>query len=121
MAQTNIAKTFMFAELDYKCAEKDEQRCEACHDRFRCWTSRSPVLQILHYTMTRNTSMRDEFEFEAELPNCFRGGNMVGSKVRGHMERDNTMQILNGIVTAQTITADNADQMKITLRGIGIF
>lgn len=111
----------MFAELDYECAIKDEQKCEVCDDRFRCWTSRGVNLQILHFSMTKNVnSMRDEFELESELPNCFRAGNMVGSKIRVHVEQNNVIQVLNGIVTAQTIMADNANQMKIILKGMGV-
>lgn len=109
----------MFAELDYECVEKDEQKCGACRERFRCWTTRSLSLPILHLSMSKSIDMRDEFEFVAELPNCFKGGNMVGSKVKIHAEHDNVMHLLNGIVTEETIRAEDDKQMKITLKGVG--
>lgn len=109
----------MFAELDYECSEKDEQKCGACQERFRCWTTRSLNLPILHLSISKGVNIGDEFELEAELPNCFKGGNMVGSKVKIYAEHDNVIHVLNGIVTAETIRADDAKQMRLTLKGVG--
>ena len=109
----------MFAELEYECVEKDEEKCGKCRERFKCWTTRSLSLPITRMSMSKSIDLRDEFEFEAELPNCFKGGNMVGSRVKIHAEHDAKIHMLNGIVTAETIMAEDELQMKIILKGVG--
>ena len=125
MAKTNateLAKTnamLMFAELEYEC-EKDEQKCQECRDRFRCWTSRNLTIPILHYQMSRDIQgYKDNFEFVALWPRCFKCGNMVGSRVTIRAEHDNTYHIFHGIIAAQFLTAEGDEPMKLTIKGVG--
>lgn len=91
----------MVAEIDYDCIEKDEESCQNCLYRFKCWTSRNLQLQINHLTMHRDIYC-DEVEFKAELPRCFKCNNMVGNKVTIRLG-DNDTQVFNGLIIAHYI------------------
>ncbi len=110
----------MYAELEYECLEKDEQKCQECLDRFRCWTSRNLTIQVQHLQMNKDiTGVGDNFEFVAECPRCFRCGNMVGSKVTIRAEHDNTYHVFHGIIAAQFLTVEGDEPMKLTIKGVG--
>ena len=111
---------FMVAELEYDCLDRDEQHCQECDDRFRCWTSRNMTLPLARLDMRKDiTSIGDEFEFDAECPSCFRCGNMVGSKVTIRAEHNQVIHMFEGVVIAQVISVEGDEPMKLNIRGVG--
>ena len=108
----------MVAELEYECVDKDEEKCQDCRDRFKCWTSRDLYLPLSHVTLRKDITGVDEIEFRAELPRCFRCGNMVGSKVTVRAIEDDVMQVFNGLIIAHFIRAEGTAPMEIEVKGV---
>lgn len=108
----------MVAELDYECVDKDEEACRDCRDRFKCWTSRSLTLPIIHLTLNKDITNKDEVSFTAELPRCFRCGNMCGSDVTIRTEVDGVVELFKGIIVAHYIRAEGTSPMTIEVKGI---
>lgn len=109
---------YMVAELEYECVDKGEQQCQGCRERFKCWTSRALHLSLSNVSIRHDITGRDEIEFRAELPSCFRCGNMVGSKVTVKALENSTMQVFNGIIIAQYIRAEGTAPMEIEIKGV---
>jgi hypothetical protein len=116
----NLKPMRITAELEYECVDKDEKECQQCQDRFKCWTSRTTVLPVTTMSIRQDTiyGHGDEFEFTAELPRCFRCGNMVGSKVTLRADVDGQLQIFNGICIAHFIRAEGTSPMTIEVKGV---
>ena len=114
----NLKPIVMVAEIEYDAYRKNEEECEKCDNRFRCWTGRTLVLMVERASITRElAAIADRFTFSAKVPSCFQCGNMVGSDVTVYVSGD-TNQEIKGKVLKQIITAEGTNPMEIEIEGV---
>lgn len=98
----------------------DEQKCNNCNERFKCWTRRKRLLlNVEHITVTQSCEYHDKcmFKIEVVVPDCIKpNANLVGTEIRFFTEVERMSAV--GKIKEQDFYLKVNQSARMILKGV---